>query len=103
RAGSVPERLEHVAGRDQVVVGDPRTGDVAAEQHRCGGADRGLQVADVAGRGEVLVLVGDPHVLDPVTGRQPGEHGVDELLRGGGPGGDPDGAGQVVGQLAGVV
>ena len=42
--------------------------------------DRGLQVADVAGRGEVLVLVGDAHLLHAVVGGEAGDHGLDQLL-----------------------
>ena len=59
------ERLEHVAGVDVAVVERRSVVDVGRPRQRRRDVDRAEQVAEVAGRREVLVLVGDPHLLDP--------------------------------------
>ena len=62
------------------VVERRRAGHRTAEQRRRGRTDRRLQLADVARRREVLVLVGDPDQLDAVRGREARDDGVDQLL-----------------------
>ena len=52
----------------------------AAEHGGAGQLDRCLQLADRAGRREVLVLVGDPHDIDPFRRCEPAEDRLDELL-----------------------
>ena len=56
------------------------------------GVERGDQLAQLARRREVLVLVGDAHDLDAVTRREPGDHRLDELLGRARAGGDADDA-----------
>jgi hypothetical protein len=73
------------------------------EHHRDRRDDRHLQVADVARRREVLVLVGDPHVVDTVAWGETGDDRVDELLGRRRTGRHADHARQVVGQLVGLV
>ena len=86
------------------VVDAGALGQRAAQHHGGGDLDRGLQVADVAGRREVLVLVGDAHLLARRRrGARRAMHGLDQLLGRRRAGRDADGAGEVAGQLVDVV
>ncbi len=66
-------------------------------------ADGRQQVAEVAWRWEVLVLLGVLNHLDAVCRVECGEHRVDDLVGGRGSGGDADRAGEVVGEFVGPV
>ena len=66
-------------------------------------ADGRQQVAEVARRREVLVLLGVLNHLDAVCRVECGEHRVDDLVGGRGSGGDADRAGEVVGEFVGPV
>src|SRR6266545_2844419 len=91
------ERGQYLAGGEVAVADDWPVAERAAERHGRHGVDRAQQLAQLAGWREVFVLVGDPHLLDPVYWRQPGDDGVDQLLRGRGAGGDADRAAEVGG------
>src|SRR5687767_10996523 len=98
---SAPEGGQRVGGVDGPVGGEraPEGGRrlraAAGGQGGHGVEDR-HDLAQGPGRGEVLLLVGDVDLLDPLPGGQAGDDGLYDVLRSAGPGRDPDdtGAGQ---------
>ena len=97
------EVVEHDAGRQGAVL-DPHAALERAAEHRRGRRlDRGLQVADVAGRREVLVLVGDAPLVHALDGSQAVQDGLDQLLGSRGASRDADRAREVGRQLVDVV
>src|SRR5262245_43504516 len=96
---SDPEFGEDVAGGDESVLGERPAGQRPAGHHGRRGVDHGLEVADVARRREVLVLVGDADLLDALAGREPVDHLLHEILRRRRAGGDTDDPAHVRRQL----
>src|SRR5690606_28172004 len=81
---------QHVAGLGLTIVQARPVGHGAAEGEGGDEVDRVDQVAEAAGRREVLVLVGVAHLLHPLGGGQVGDDRLDQLLGGRGAGGDAD-------------
>src|SRR5258706_9247587 len=100
---STHQELEHIARRDRAVVDARTAGQRAAHQHGGRLFDCRLQLTNIAGRREVLVLVGDPYHLDTLPRGQPGHHRVDKFLRRRRPRGHAHDAVEIVWELLGRV
>ena len=90
-----PSAASTVGRVEAAVVGErpptrARAARVAAEHERGDGVERGDQLAQLARRREVLVLVGDVHRLDAVGRRELRDHRLDEILGRARAGGDAD-------------